>query len=244
LIVAVLALALAGQPAHARPKELTVWTARALATVLDEVGPEFTRETGYALVVRSDLPNGFLERARAGEPFDVFITAAKPLDEWIRDGRVVAASRTELARSGIGVAVKAGGPKPDIRTVEAFKQTLLKAKSVAYLHVGSGLHLHGLLERWNITDEIGAKSIRPGTDIVARLVADGEVEIGVVVITQILTTPGVELAGPLPPEIQSYITFVGGVGTKSAEPEGSAKLISFLKSSRATAVIQAQGMEK
>jgi ABC-type molybdate transport system substrate-binding protein len=110
--LAVLALAPAGERAGARRPELTVWSARALATVLAEAGPEFTRETGQALVVRSGLPGDFLDRVRAGERFDVLVTAAAPMDEWIRDGRVVAASRTGIARSGIGVAVKAGRPPP------------------------------------------------------------------------------------------------------------------------------------
>jgi molybdate transport system substrate-binding protein len=243
LLAAALMLALAGQPAQAHEKQLTVWAARALALVIQEVGPEFTRETGYEVVVRSDLPTNFLKSAQAGEHFDVLITASAPLDEWIRDGRIVATSRTPLARSGIGVAIKTGSAKPDVSTVAAFKETLLKAKSVAYLKVGSGIYLDGLLKRLEIADAVMPKSIRPETDSVAVLVAEGKAEIGVVVLTQILTTPGVELAGPLPPEIQSYISFVGGVSTKSANAEAAAKLIAFLKKQRAVAIIRSQGME-
>ena len=243
LLASALVMAFAGQPAQAREKELTVWAARALALVIDEVGPEFTRETGYKVVVRSDLPTNFLKSAQAGEQFDVLITASAALDEWIRDGRIVAASRSPLARSGIGVAIKAGSPKPDVSTVAAFKETLLKAKSVAYLRVGSGIYLDGLLKRFEIADAVVPKSIRPETDAVAILVAEGKAEIGVIVLTQIMTTPGVELAGPLPPEIQSYISFVGGVSTKSPSAAAAAQLVAFLKQDRAVAIIKSQGME-
>jgi molybdate transport system substrate-binding protein len=141
------------------------------------------------------------------------------------------------------VAIKAGGPRPDVSSVAAFKETLLKAKSVAYLRVGSGLYLDGLLRRLEIADAVVPKSIRPEADSVTVLVAEGKAEIGVVVLTQILTTPGVELAGPLPPEIQSHISFIGGVSTKSAEAVVAAKLIAFLKRDRAVAIIKSQGME-
>jgi molybdate transport system substrate-binding protein len=242
-LAAALSVVFAGQPARAGEKELTVWAARALALVIDEVGPEFTRETGYKVAVRSDLPANFLKSAQAGEHFDVLITGSVELDQWIRDGRIAATSRTPLSRSGIGVAIKAGSPKPDVSTVAAFKETLLKAKSVAYLRVGSGLYLEGLLKRLEIAAEVVPKSIRPEVDSVTVLVAEGKAEIGVVVATQILTTPGVELAGPLPPEIQSHISFVGGVSTKSAEAEAAAKLIAYLKRDRAVAIIKSQGME-
>jgi molybdate transport system substrate-binding protein len=241
--VTLVALVCAGLPAGARSEEITVWSARALATVLAETGSEFTRETGHRLVVRSGLPKDFQQWARAGERFDVLITVAAPMDEWIRDGRVVTATRTDLARSGIGVAVKKGRPRPDIRTVAALKQTLLDAKSVAYLRVGSGLYLDGLLVRLGIADQVAAKSIRPETDIVAELVAKGEAELGVVVLTQILTTPGVELVGPFPAEVQSYITFAAGVSPEAAASDGATRLIAFLKGPRAAGVIRAQGME-
>ena len=143
------------------------FTARALATVLAEIGAEFERATGHKLIVISDLPNGFLRRVDGGEHVDLFISVAAPVDDWIRDGRLVATTRTEIARSGIGVQVRAGSPKPDIRTVDAFKRALLDAKSIAYLKVGSGLYMDGLLARLGISDAIKPKVTRPDTDIVS-----------------------------------------------------------------------------
>src|SRR5215208_6729632 len=137
--------------------EVHVWTTRAIATVLAQVGPEFERTAGARLRVVSDLPPGFARRAAAGEPFDLLITGSAAVDEWIRDGRVAAASRTDLARSGIGVAVRAGALKPDVGSLDAFRRALLDARSVAYLRVGSGLYLAGLLERLGLAESIGTK---------------------------------------------------------------------------------------
>lgn len=223
--------------------ELRVWTARALATVLAEIGPQFERAHGVKLVVTSDLPNGFLRRANGHEPFDLLITSAATVDQWIKDGRVVANTRTDVSRSGIGVEVRAGTPKPDIRSVDAFKRALIDAKSIAYLPVGSGLYLAHLFEQLGIADAVQAKATRPDADIVSELVAKGQIELGIVVITQILTTPGVELVGPLPAEIQSYVTFTAGISATAGLPDAAQALISFLIGPDAAQTIKSQGME-
>lgn len=227
----------------ARPAELQVWTARAGATVLAEIGPEFEQATGHKLEISSDLPAPFLKRARAGEPFDILISTAGPIDELIGEGRLVKETRATFARSGIGVEVRAGAPKPDISSVEAFKSAVLDAKSIAYLRVGSGLYLHELFARMGIAQSVAAKATRPQSDIVSELVAKGEVELGMVVSTQILTTPGVDFVGPLPPEIQHYVVFVGAVSATSKAPQAARELMRFLATPRALAVIKAQGME-
>jgi molybdate transport system substrate-binding protein len=243
VIAAVAMVASLAEPGVAAADEIRVWTTRAIATVLAEVGGEFERATGHRLVITTDLPPAFLRRAQAGEPFDLLITGSVPIDEWIREGRISANTRTGIARSGIGVEVRSGSPKPDISTVDTFRRALLNAKSIAYLKVGSGIHLEAVLERLGISKAIESRVIRPETDIVSELVAKGDVELGMVVITQILTTPGVDLVGPLPPEIQSYVTFVAGVGSQSKVPEAASELIKFLRGPRAAGVIKTQGME-
>ena len=223
--------------------ELHVWTARAIATVLADIGPQFERATGHRLNVYSGLPIDFENRHEAGDPVDVVISGSSPVDRWVKEGKLVAATRTDIARSGIGVEVRAGARKPDMSSVEAFKRALLDAKSIAYLRVGSGIYLHGLLERLGISEAIRSKVTRPESDSVSELVAKGEVELGMVVITQILTTPGVELVGPLPSEIQSYVAFVAGVSMNSKAPDAATQLIKFLTGPTALPVIKAQGME-
>jgi molybdate transport system substrate-binding protein len=245
-IISITALALTfilAQPVTPDAAEIKVWTARAIATVLTEVGPQFERTTGHHLNVYSGLPADFLRRANAGEPFDILITGSSPVDEWIKDGKIIAETRTDIVRSGIGVEVRAGAGKPDISSVEAFKRALLDAKSIAYLRVGSGIYVAGLVERLGIAEVIKSKVTRPESDIVSELVAKGEVELGVVVITQILTTPGVELVGPLPPEIQSYVMFTAGVSANSRVLDAARQLIKFLTGPTAIPVIKAQGME-
>ncbi len=110
------------QPVIANAAEIKVWTARAIATVLAEVGPQFERTTGHKLTISTDLSSAFVRRANAGEPFDIMITGAPPLDGLIKDGKIIVKTRTSIARSGIGVEVRAGAPKPDISSVEAFKR--------------------------------------------------------------------------------------------------------------------------
>jgi len=245
-IISTTALALTlvlAQPVIANSAEIKVWTARALATVLAEIGPQFERTTGHNLNISTGLSTEFVRRANAGESFDVMINGSGPVDSWIKDGKIIAATRTSIARSGIGVEVRAGARKPDISSVEAFKRALLDAKSIAYLRVGSGIYLAGLLERLGIADAIKSKVTRPESDLVSELVAKGEVELGMVVITQILTTPGVELVGPLPPEIQSYVVFTAGVSANSRVSDAAKQLMKFLTGPTAIPVIRAQGME-
>jgi molybdate transport system substrate-binding protein len=231
------------RPVTANAAEIKVWAARAMATVLAEIGPEFERTTGHQLKVSSDLPAAFARRADAGEPFDILLSGSSAVDEWVKDGRVVAETRTDIARSGIGVEVRAGARKPDISSVEAFKRALLGAKSIAYLRIGSGMYVHSLIERLGIAEAVKSKVTRPESDIVSELVAKGEVELGIVVITQILTTPGVELVGPLPAEIQSYVVFTAGVSANSKAPDAAEQLTKFMTGTSAIHVIRAQGME-
>ena len=243
-IIALSVLAFASSAGSGRAADIKVLSTRAVMTILETVGPEFERTTGHKLHVSSDIAINHVRRVMAGDPFDLLVASPGQMDDLIRNGRIVAATRTNLVRSGIGVEVKAGAPKPDIGTMEAFKQALLRAKSVGYLKEGqSGVYLHRLFERIGIADALGPKAVRPDTDSVSELVAKGEIELGLVVITQILTTPGVELVGPIPAEIQSYITFVAGIGTSANAPDAARALLDFLKSPAVLPVIRAQGME-
>jgi molybdate transport system substrate-binding protein len=224
----------------ANAAEITVFTARAIATVLDKIGPEFERQTGHRLNVVSGFGPVFLRQINAGEPFDVFVSTPSTMEGLFQEGKLIADTRTNLVRSGTGVEVRAGAPKPDISSVEAFKRALLNAKSIGYLRVGG---VPELVDRLGIADAIKSKVTVPDTDAVSELVAKGELELGVVVITQILTTPGVELVGPLPPEIQFYTMFVGGVSANAKAPDAARELIKYLTGPAAVPVIRSQGME-
>ena len=220
--------------------EVKVFTARAIATVLAKIGPEFERTTGHKLNVISGFGPVFLRQINAGESFDVFVSTPAGMETLFKDGKLIADTRTNLARAGTGVEVRAGAPKPDIGSVEAFKRALLNAKSIGYLRVAG---VPQLVERLGIADAIKSKVTIPDRDIVSEQVAKGELELGIMVITQILTTPGVELVGPLPPEIQLYIDFAAGVSTRAKAPDAAKALIKFLTGPTAIPVIKSQGME-
>ena len=237
-------LALVATTSASAAAEITVWTASAFAKVLHQIGPQFEAGTGNNLNISEGLRDAFIKRIDAGESFDVLILPAPQLiDALIKQDKISPDTRVDLARSGIGVEVRAGAPKPDIGSVEAFKRTLLNAKSIAYLRVGSGEYIHGMIERLGIADAIKAKVVRPATDTVSEMVAKGEVELGMVVSTQIVTTPGVELVGPLPAELQSYLIFTGGVSSKSKAPNAARDLLKFLTGPIAIPVIRSGGME-
>jgi molybdate transport system substrate-binding protein len=158
----------------------------------------------------------------------------------IKDGTIAAETRTNLLHSGMGVEVRTDAPKPDISSVEAFRRALLNAKSIGHFRPN---RVQELIERLGLADAIRSKVTTPNTDIVSELVARGELELGIVVTTQIPTTPCVKLVGPLPPEIQYDFPFAAGVSANSKAPGAALDLIKFLTGPIAIPVIKSQGME-
>jgi len=228
----------------ANAAEIKIMAPRAVWTVLNVAGPDFERATGNKLNVSVDLAADVVRRVKAGEAFDLAVAAPGQIDGLVKDGKLIADTRTDLTRAGIGVEVRKGAPKPDIGTVDAFKRAMLDAKSIGYLKTGtSGQMVAAMLARIGLTEAIKSKVTLPDTDIVSEMVAEGKIEIGMVNISQVLTTPGVDLVGPLPPELQSYIVFSAGVSADSKAPDAVRALIKFLKSPAAVAVMKAQGME-
>jgi molybdate transport system substrate-binding protein len=238
-------LAVLGQRSQATAAELKILAPRSMWTVLKEIGPQFEASSGYKLTVVTGIAATLADRIIEAEPFDIFIGPPVQMDRLVQANRVIADTRTSIARSGIGVEVRAGARKPDISSVDSFKRALLNAKSIGYLKQDgtSGAYLHGLLERLEIADAIKAKVVRPQTDIVSELVANGEIGLGLVVMTQIMTTPGVDLVGPIPHEIQSYVRWSGVVSAHSTAPQVAKDLLDFLTGPTALPVLKAQGME-
>jgi molybdate transport system substrate-binding protein len=220
--------------------ELKVFASRAVWTVLQEIGPDFENQTGHKLTLITGLSPEFVRRINAGETFDVIAAPPSALEGLIKNGKVSASSKVSLVRSAVGVVIRAGTPKPDISSVEAFKQALLNAKSITYLPVPG---VPQLLEQLGLKDALASKTTVPETEISTELVAKGEIELAVVVVTQAFTTPGVELAGPLPKEIQRFTMFDGAISATSQAPGPAQRLLEYLKSPRALEVIKAQGME-
>jgi molybdate transport system substrate-binding protein len=228
----------------ANSDELKILGTRVTSAVLDEIGPQFEQATGYKPVVLTDVAIVWKRKIESGESFDVAVLVDNLTDELIKSGKIIADTRSDIIRTGIGVAVRRGAPKPDIGSVDAFKRALLSAKSIAYLKEGaSGLHIAQVIDRLGIAGELQSRTKRPVTDTVSDMVAAGEVELGMVVIPNILSVPGAELVGPIPQELQSYVVFTGGVATESRHQAAARELLKFLKGPMAVPVIKAKGME-
>jgi len=189
-------------------------------------------------------PDAIPVRMARGEPADVVIMVGSALGELIKQGKVVADSRVDLARSSIGMAVRAGAPKPDISSVDAFKRALLAAKSIAYSDSASGVYVSTeLFRRLGIADEVMSKSREIKSERVGNVVARGEAEIGFQQVSELLPVPGIEFVGPLPPELQKITVFSAGIVTGAKEPEAAKALIAFLASPAAAGAITRSGME-
>jgi molybdate transport system substrate-binding protein len=170
---------------------------------------------------------------------------AEALDDLVRDGKLVGATRATLANSYAGVAVRKGAPKPDIGTVAAFKRALLDAKSIAYVERGTtGVYLKGLFEKLGLTDALKGKlKPLPPENPAANAVANGEAEIGITQISEILPYAGAELVGPLPEDIQLTTSFAAAVGTGPRQAESAKALIRYITAPAAAPVYKAKGLE-
>jgi molybdate transport system substrate-binding protein len=232
--------------APARAADLTVLTAGAYKTVVAEVIPAFEAKTGDKIILRNDTTGALIRRIEAGEKFDVVLISPSGLDRLAKAGKIVTGSETKVAKVGVGVAVKAGAPKPDISTVAAFKAAMLKARAVAYIDPAaggsSGIYVAKLFKTLGIADAIAPKAVLVNGGLAAEAVADGRADIVVHQISEILMVPGVTLVGPLPAEIQSETVYAGAVGTASASPDSARALLAALAGPAARSVLIDKGM--
>jgi molybdate transport system substrate-binding protein len=214
-------------------------------TAYETLLPEFERTTSIKVTTgtgpsQGDTPEVIGAQLRRGVPADVVLMSREGLDELIAEGRIAAGSDVNLAQTPTGMAVRAGAPMPDIRTVEAFKQTLLRAKSVAFPGSTTGTYLvKELFPRLGIADALASKSSTVGAAAVAR----GEVEIAIRPASELLNVAGVAYVGPIPTDVQFISVFSGAVVAGSKEVEASKRLIAFLASDRAATAIRNAGME-
>jgi molybdate transport system substrate-binding protein len=241
----IVAALLASRPASTGDSpELKIFGSRVTKMIMADIGPPFEQATGYQPVVITDVAAVMKRRIEQGEAFDLAILVNFQTDDLIKAGKLAADTRADVMKAGIGVAVKRGAPKPDIGTVEAFKRTLLEAKSITYLKEGaSTIYLDRLFARLGIAEALAPKTVKPDTESVSERVAAGEVELGLIVIPNILSVPGAELVGPIPPEVQSYIVFTAAVSAQSTHQQTARDLIKRLTSPDTVPLIKAKGME-
>ena len=236
-------LVVCAQMAVVSGAELKIFGSRVTKMVMADLGPQFEQTSGYKPVVVTDVAAVMKRRIEAGEPFDLAVLVDFQADDLIKAGKLVAETRTDVMKAGIGVAVKRGAPKPDIGTVEAFKRALLEAKSITYLKEGaSTIYLDRLFARLGIAEALRARTVKPETETVSERVAQGEVELGLIVIPNILSVQGAELVGPLPQEVQSYIVFTAAASAQSPNQQAARDLIKLLTSPATVPVLKAKGM--
>lgn len=231
--------------AAADAAEVKLLSVFALAPALNELVPQFERTTGHKLAIRYGASPAFKQQIQAGESFDLAILTAPVIDDLTKQGKVAGGTRAVIARSGIGVAVRADAPSSDISSVDAFKRALLNATSIAYAPEGAiRVHLPKVFDRLGIAEEIKVKTKpRKSVDGVLQAVANGEAELGFATVGAILSVRGIKLLGSFPTELQNYIVFTAAVGTAAKEAEGAKALIKFLTAPAAVPVIKAKGME-
>ena len=228
--------------------EIKLMSSGGLKVALIDIIPAFELATKHKVAATYAAPGIINDRILAGEPTDVLVFPSPGLDALVKQRKIAADSKIVLARSGMGVAARAGVPKPDISTPDALKRTLLAAKSIIYtdpaLRSPSGLHFANVLERLGIAKEMRAKSkLHDGVGFNAEFVASGEIELGIQQISEIVPVKGAQLVGPLPPDLQLITVFAAGVGLDAKEQAAAKEFIKFLASPAAAAVIKATGME-
>ena len=232
-----------GSVSAVQASELQVIAGGGIAGPLNEIAAQFERTSGHKVVIRYGTTPELIKMATSGVPFDLGVV---PQDVWKDAGagaQVAPGPTPDIARVGIGVAVRAGAPKPDISTAEALKQTLLKAQSVASIPASAtGTQLASIYERLGISDEIKAKTkAQPEPKQIVEAVANGEAELAVFLLN-VLIDPRLDILGPFPAEVQREVVYAAGVATNSKEPRAAKAFVAYLMSPPAIVVIKAKGM--
>jgi molybdate transport system substrate-binding protein len=235
-----------GLPAAAA--EITLLSSVGVTALLDELLPQFERATGHKVVVHLATAAATKKAIDGGAAFDVAILTPNLVDDLIKEGKAVAGTNKVVARSGLGVSVREGAAKPDIGSDEAFIQALRAAKSVGYtdpaLGGASGVYLAALIERLGLAAELRPKiTLAASGRALDQAVARGEIEIGLLQISEILPEPGIVLVGPLPPGLQNFTSFSAGIAAHEDNAEAANALVAFLTSPAALPVLKAKGME-
>jgi molybdate transport system substrate-binding protein len=228
----------------AQAAEIKLLASAAIREAYLELIPEFEKTTGNKVIAQWAGTPDIQKRIAGGEAADVVILGSSGADELIRQGKLVAGSRANFVKSGIGVAVRDGAPRPDISSADAVKAAVLAAKSVAYSAGASGAYIVTLFQRMGIADEVKAKTatVKPG-EPVGVVIARGDAELGFQQVSELVPVPGIQYVGPLPAEIQNITVFSGGVHSGAAEADAAAALVKFLTAPAAIPIITKHNLE-
>jgi molybdate transport system substrate-binding protein len=244
--VALAASVLGAQPPAAQESALRVLASNGVKAALEQLQSEVERHAGGRVEITFGTSASTKQQIAAGNAFDVAILTKDVIDELASAGQIVAASRTPLGRSGIGIGMRAGAKKPEISTPEAVKRTLLSARSLTWASDGASRpHITRMLEMLGIADAVAPKALlEQGSVRAAGRVTSGDADFIITLISEIVPVPGLELVGPLPAEFQNYVAFAAGIGTKARNVETGRALIAFLSSPGASPVFTAKGIDR
>jgi molybdate transport system substrate-binding protein len=231
------------RPHTAEAAEVKVVSTLGLMGAARELAPRYERMAGTRIAADFAPTARLVERIRAGEAADVAILTAAGIDELTGEGTLARGSRVDLARSVVGVAVRAGAPRPDIGSAEAFTRALLGAGSLAYSRAGaSGIFFAALVQRLGIADQVNAKATVIPSGLTGELAARGEVELAVQQVSELMEVPGIDVVGPLPPELQEVTVFSGGLFAASPRRTAGMALLRFFASAEAGPVYERRGL--
>jgi molybdate transport system substrate-binding protein len=237
---------LVGSASGADAVEIKVISAGAVRVVVSELAESFAKETGHS-VKGTFGPIGVVREKLASDPADVVIATDAAIDDLVQKGAVVAGTRADIARTGVGVGVREGAPKPDISTPEAFKQTMLAARAIAYVDPGlgatSGIHVASVFQRLGIADAMKPKSVLWPGAFAAEAVVKGQADIVVNQISEILPLKGVTLVGPLPHDLQKLTVYSAGVAAKAQAADAARQFIAYIASAAAKPKFAALGLD-
>ncbi len=224
--------------------KIQLFVSNSLRGVLGELIPQFERSSGHSVSISYDPAKVMMERIARGETADLAILGGSAIADLIRDGKVASGSKREIASCGIGVAVLAGSSNPDIGSLDAFKNALIAARSIAWTQEGaSGIHFSKLIERLGIAEAVNAKAVRQPGGLIGKLVAARKAELAVQQIPELMAVPGIELVGPLPQEIQLTTVSAAGIFANTREPAAAQALLDFLTTPASARVFKARGLE-
>jgi molybdate transport system substrate-binding protein len=228
----------------AQATEIKVLSGNGAKAAVRELCTQFERATGNKINLHFEVNADIQKKIEAGEYFDVAVLNPPVIETLSKEAKIVAGSRADIGRAGLGVAVRQGAPKPDISSVDAFRRTLLASKSVAFPGKGaSGLYFVSLLDRMGIKAEMQGKLKPMEAEDTVEVVARGEADLVVVVATRIMDVAGVDMVGPIPGELQTKIGFAAGLSSSTKEPDVAKTLIRFLTAPSAAATLRSKGVD-
>ncbi len=224
--------------------EIKVLSTQATEEAYKELAPQFEKASGHKVTTVFTGTLDALKRLSNGETYDLLIMARQQIDELSQSGKVVAGSRTDIAKSGVGVAVGKGKPKPDIRTVDALKKTLLAARSIGYSTGPSGIYVVTMFQKMGVADEIKGKLKQTPTGVfVGSIIASGEAEIGFQQVSELSFFPGIDYVGPLPAEVQLITIFSAGIPAGTKQADAAKSLVSFITAPAAVAIFKKHALD-